>query len=82
MEIVYFTVAGIALYFISDWILNQMEARAGRRFEYRTLVFFVIILVLSMSLFNLVQHFQGKGVESSAEETAIDGADYPDGGTP
>jgi len=72
MEIIYFTVAGIFLYFFSDWMLDRFEAMAGRRFEYRSFIFFVIILVLSMSLFNLVQYFQTKNAESSPEKVMMD----------
>ncbi|HHS84104.1 MAG TPA: hypothetical protein ENK38_04145 [Gammaproteobacteria bacterium] len=77
MEIIYFTVAGIFLYFFSDWVLDRLEAMAGRRFEYRSLIFFVIILVLSMSLFNIVQYFQAGDTESSPEKVMMD---KPDGG--
>ncbi len=66
MEILLFTVAGILLYFVSDWILLRIEAYLGRRLEYRTLVFFVIILVLSVSLFNLIQAMQGNAERSVA----------------
>ena len=54
----YYTVAAIFLYMVSDWILNQIEIRRGERFENRSLIFFVIILVLSVALFNLIQRFQ------------------------
>lgn len=55
MEMLYYTVAAIFLYVASDWILNRIEIRLGRRLESRSLVFFVIILILSLTLFNLVQ---------------------------
>ena len=58
MEMLYYTVAAIFLYLVSDWILNQIENRRGERFENRSLIFFAIILVLSVALFNLIQHFQ------------------------
>jgi len=58
MEMLYYTVAAIFLYVVSDWILNQIENRRGERFENRSLVFFAIILVLSVALFNLIQYFQ------------------------
>lgn len=51
MEIVYFTVAAIVLYFVSDWILDRIERVAGRRFEYRTLIFLVIIATLASTTF-------------------------------
>jgi len=51
LEIVYFTVAAIVLYFVSDWILDRIERVAGRRFEYRTLIFLVIIATLASTTF-------------------------------
>ena len=58
MEMLYYTVAAIVLYVVSDWILNQIEIRRGERFENRSLIFFAIILVLAVALFNLIRHFQ------------------------
>jgi len=58
MEMLYYTVAAIFLYVVSDWILNQMEIRRGERFDNRSLIFFAIILVLSVALFNLIQYLQ------------------------
>ena len=58
MEMLYYTVAAIFLYVVSDWILNQVEIRRGKRFDNRSLVFFAIILVMSVALFNLIQQFQ------------------------
>ena len=55
---IYFTVAAVLLYLLSDWILNQIEIRRGERLEHRSLTFFAIILVLSLVLFNLIQRFQ------------------------
>lgn len=59
MEIIYFTVTAIALYFVSDWALRRMEAFAGRQFEHRTLIFFAIILSLALASFTLIRHFAG-----------------------
>lgn len=58
MEMLYFTAAAIFLYLFSDWILNQVENMRGARFENRSLIFFAIILVLSVALFSLIQNFQ------------------------
>lgn len=55
MEIIYYTLVGAGLYFISDWILNQIETRRGKRFQYRTIVFFVIILVLAFPTFKVME---------------------------
>ncbi len=57
MEIVYFTLVGIGLYFLSDWILDRIETVRGRRLENRSLVFFVIILVLALISFQIIGHF-------------------------
>jgi len=55
MEMVYFTVAAVVLYVVSDWILNQIEIKQGARMENRSLVFFVIIGVLSVISFYIIQ---------------------------
>jgi len=54
VEIIYFTLVGIGLYFASDWILDRVEARRGKRFENRSVIFFVIILVLALVSFQLI----------------------------
>jgi hypothetical protein len=48
MEILYYTLTAIVLYFVSDWLLDRIEALAGRRLPNRSLVFFAIILALAM----------------------------------
>ena len=58
MEIVYFTLMGIGLYFASDWILGHLETRRGSRFENRSIIFFVIILVLALVSFQLISRLQ------------------------
>lgn len=55
MEMVYFTIAGIALYFVSDWILERVEIARGGRFENRTLIFFVILLALALVTFSVIR---------------------------
>lgn len=54
---VYFTLVGIGLYFFSDWILDRIEAARGTRFENRSVIFFVIILVLALVSFQLISRF-------------------------
>ncbi|MBI5782399.1 MAG: hypothetical protein HZA69_01505 [Gammaproteobacteria bacterium] len=58
MEIIYFTLAGIGLYFASDWMLDRIEAARGHRFENRSLIFFVIILTLALVSFQLINYLQ------------------------
>lgn len=57
VEIVYFTLVGIGLYFASDWILDRIESVRGARFENRSVIFFVIILVLALVSFQVISHF-------------------------
>ena len=59
MEILYFTLAAILLYFAADWILNRVETAAGRRFEYRSLIFFAILLVMALTSFSLIRQLGG-----------------------
>ncbi len=54
MAYLYFTVVAIALYFLSDWILNKIEEYMGKRLKYRSVVFFVIITVLAMGSFSFI----------------------------
>jgi cytoskeletal protein RodZ len=55
MQILYYTLAGVILYVVSDWILKQLERRRGRVFEHRTLIFFGILLALALLSFQLIQ---------------------------
>ncbi len=55
MEFVYYTVIGIVLYLLSDWILVQIEKWRGEVFEQRTLIFFAIITVLALSSFKAIE---------------------------
>ena len=54
MEYIYYMLAGIGLYFLSDWILRQIEAWRGEVLEQRTLVFFAIISVLAVTSFQAI----------------------------
>ncbi len=59
MEIVYFTVAAALLYLLSSWILDRIEIAVGRRFEYRSVLFFGILLILAMLSFYLIRLYTG-----------------------
>jgi hypothetical protein len=54
MEIVWFTLVGIGLYLFADWLLDRIESARGKRFEYRSIIFFVIILSLAVLTFQLL----------------------------
>ena len=59
MTTVYFTLAAIVLYIAADRLLDLLERRAGHRFENRTLVFFGLLLGLSLVTFAMVRRFVG-----------------------
>ena len=54
-EMMVYTVIGIILYFLSDWILVKLENVAGRQFENRNLVYFAIIMALALSSFTVIR---------------------------
>ena len=60
MAYLYYTVAAIVLYLLSDWILNKIEQRVGKRLKYRSVVFFVIIMVLAVSTFEMIDRIVGE----------------------
>ncbi|MDH4124410.1 MAG: hypothetical protein OEW64_01570 [Gammaproteobacteria bacterium] len=60
MQAVYFTVVAAILYLVSNWVVERLEIAAGRRFEYRSLLFFGILLTLAMVSFYLIRLYTGK----------------------
>jgi hypothetical protein len=60
MEMLYFTLAAVLLYLGADWILNRIEVTVGRRFEYRSIIFFAILLVMALASFALIRHFSSQ----------------------
>ena len=59
MEIVYFTLVAAVLYLIANWAVDRMEVAAGRRFQYRSLLFFAILLSLALGSFYLIRIYTG-----------------------
>ena len=57
MEILYYTVTAVVLYFLADWLLDRLERALGRRLEYRSLIFFGIILGLALIASRIVTQF-------------------------
>jgi DMSO/TMAO reductase YedYZ heme-binding membrane subunit len=60
MEMLYFTLAAVLLYLGADWILNRIEVMVDRRFEYRSIIFFAILLVMALSSFALIRHLSSQ----------------------
>jgi hypothetical protein len=61
MQMILFTVLGIGLYLLADRLLDALEVRAGRRFEYRSLVFLAILMVLAVVAFSIVRRLAPDG---------------------
>ena len=59
MEAVYFTLVAIVLYLVSDWLLERVEIKMGKRLEHRSLIFFVILLTLALASFWLIRMYTG-----------------------
>jgi hypothetical protein len=57
MDIVWFTLVAVGVYFAADWLLDLIERKRGARFENRQMVFFAIILPLALAAFWLVRTF-------------------------
>jgi predicted PurR-regulated permease PerM len=57
VETLLFTALAVVLYLVADRLLDALERRAGRRFEYRSVVFFVILLLLAVLSFAMVRRF-------------------------
>lgn len=56
MQYVYYMLAAIILYFLSDWILVKIEQKRGKQFEQqRSLVFLIIIMVLAVGSFKAIE---------------------------
>lgn len=59
MDIIYFSVTAIGVYFAADWILERIERIRGARFEQRQIAFFAIILPLALASFWLMRALSG-----------------------
>jgi hypothetical protein len=55
VALLYYTLTGIVLYLLADWLLNQVEIRRGKRLEYRALIFFAILLTLALLSFQIIE---------------------------
>ncbi len=55
MELIYYTIAALILYGLSDYILNSIEIRMGKRLPNRSLIFLVIITILAIVSFNIIR---------------------------
>ncbi len=70
MQILLFTITAIFLYVGSDWILVRMEQWRGKPFASRSLVFFIIILIMSVAAFEGAQRFLAGKPQTPVENPA------------
>jgi hypothetical protein len=64
IEAVYYTITGVVLYLLADWILRSVEARAGRIFQHRTLIFFVLLLSMALVTFAVIRRLLPAAIAS------------------
>jgi len=71
MAYLYYTVTAVLLYLLSDWILSQIEQSIGKRLKYRSVIFFVIIMTLSLTSFNLIDRIVGEPAQTTSTPEKI-----------
>lgn len=80
MEIILFTVVGIVLYLVCDRLLLALEQMHGEPLPGRNIIFFVLIMTLSLSVFSVLRTFLApeQGAQHDyQEQQATDGGDQP-----
>ena len=73
MAYIYYTIAAVVLYLISDWILNRIEIYYGKRLQYRSVIFFAIIMVLAVGSFSIIDRIVGEPPQASSVPQASPG---------
>ena len=64
IEAVYYTITGVVLYLLADRVLRLIEARAGRVFEHRTLIFFVLLLAMALVSFAVIRRLVPAAIDN------------------
>ena len=59
MDLVWFTLVAVGLYFGADRLLDWLERRRGARFQNRQVAFFAIILPLALAAFWAMRSLSG-----------------------
>ena len=80
MEVILFTVVGIVLYVVTGQLLALLEKLHGDPLPQRNIVFFVIILALSVPTFSMLRSMLGAGESPQhnyQEQQATDGGNQP-----
>jgi len=70
LEMLLFTMVGVILYVTSDAIVKAIEKRKGEPLPNRSIIFFAIITVLALVVFNLLQNYGAElGLISTPQPT-------------
>lgn len=80
MEIILFTVVGIVLYLVTGQLLAMLEKLHGDPLPQRNIIFFVIILALSLPTFSAMRSLLGQGESPQhnyQEQEAANSGDQP-----
>jgi DMSO/TMAO reductase YedYZ heme-binding membrane subunit len=64
MAAVYYTLAGVVLYLLADRSLRLIEARVGRIFEHRAIIFFVLLLAMALVTFAVIRRLVPAVIEN------------------
>ena len=78
MEIVLFTGVGMVLYLVTGQLLNALERLHGEPLPQRNIIFFVIIVALSLPTFSVMRSLTGteqSPQNNNQEQQATDGGD-------
>ncbi len=76
MEIVLFTGVGMVLYLVTGQLLNALERLHGEPLPQRNIIFFVIIVALSLPTFSVMRSLTGteqSPQNNNQEQQATDG---------
>lgn len=60
MEFIVFTLNGIVVYLLTDWLLGVIERHRGNVLKHRQVAFFAIFLVLILVSFEILQRLFGR----------------------
>jgi len=58
-DLILFSLNGIIVYLLADWILRVIERKRGAVIKQRQMVFFVIFLALALLSFSLLRNLLG-----------------------
>lgn len=78
MEIVLFTGVGMVLYLLTSQLLGALERLHGEPLPQRNIIFFVIIVALSLPTFSVMRSLTGteqSPQNNNQEQQATDGGD-------